>query len=158
MTITAGDILVSASFVFMGVMWLLYLKYLIWGDKKKKEIKRPFDLKNYNVAKIKDAKLRELILSIKEQVNVTENTMKLVNHTTGIDLHTSYGFIKFDTTDVYEIKEIHFGEKQEDGDLNVVYVISRSSDGLTLTFDSGTVKEIMVGCVVPKTTIRVNYD
>ena len=72
-----------------------------------------------------------------------------------------YGYIdwlqtKKDSTDVYEIKQFIFTEDPEDKDLNVIYLLERSSDGLPLRLDSSTVKETMVGCVMPKTVLRID--
>jgi len=156
MNITDGDIIVSLSFTFMGVMWFLYMKYVIWDYGKKKEVKKSFDLKEYNVSNIKDEKLRGLILSLKSGINVNEAMMKLIKHTSDVELTESYGFIKFDSSEIYEIKEINFSKKSN-GDLNIFYNIERSSDGLVINLNAYTVKETMVGCDTKKAVSNLQH-
>jgi len=145
MTITEGDIIVSLSFTFMGVMWFLYMKYVIWEYGKNEKVTKPFTLEGYNVSNIKDEKLRRLILSLKSGININENMMKLIKHTSGIEIAESFGFIKFDSSEIYEIKEINFSKKSN-GDLDLFYSIERSSDGLIINLNAHTLKETMVGC------------
>lgn len=158
MTITTGDIIVSLSFTFMGVMWFLYMKYVIWERnslKPSKSKKIPRTIAEVNTSNIKDEKLRELIISSRSGVNESGNFIKLIKHTSNIDLEQSDGFIRFNPEDVYEIKKVMF-ELKDDDDIDIIYKIERLSDGIEIVFSAGLVKEFMTGIDTKKIFSELN--
>jgi len=152
MEITLFNIITLLIIVIITYMLIILAVNIFWVKSKKTQ-----DYDKYT--KIENINPKEIILNKKDDISKNGDTKsnKMVNAlimaNTGIDINESKNFIKFKSSDVYEIKVI----KTMDNN-NLVYTIERSSDGIRFDLHDSILRECMEGCRIPKIIIDSYHE
>jgi len=136
---------------------ILAVNIFLVKSKKTQHYDKHTKIENINPKEIRQKE--EIILNKKDDISKNGDTESnkianaLIMANTGIDINESKNFIKFKSSDVYEIKVI----KTMDNN-NLVYTIERSSDGIRFDLHDSILRECMEGCRIPKIIIGSHHE